>query len=355
MSTVRQLYRIVIPLGFAVVVTSGILIVLNSVSWADGPEQRPSNLTRTSSDRQTNAQLASESADRATKPALSERRRQHVRQLIQSLLPQKEIAGLDIWVDEFADLPDDEIRFMVTQSSILQQDSLLPALPGQLDGTGFGSQPMIHFDSPNRIPMGRSADIHHDNTGEGDAAARVALQNLRSTMTVGYREQLRLNIASAGKRAGLTPMTVHSMAVGEVVTTGNPLHLAIRTAGAVFFLLDNGQLTRNGSFQRNVAGQLGLTSEDEFIPLSDSPLVPDAADWRVDRGGQVVLKSDSTVLGSITTVQVTDPTLLTTEDGVYFRIDSATTVLADAELLRGQLELSNVDVARNRNLIEARR
>ena len=160
MSTARQLYGIAIPLAVSMVVTSGLFFTLNSASLADRPAKQTSDPAESSGDHQTTTQPISEAVELPSKTVPSERRRQQVRQLIQSLLPDREIAGLDIWVDQFADLPDDEIRFMVTQSSILQSDSLLPAMSGQKEDVSFGSQPMLHFDSPSRVFPGRSSPLH---------------------------------------------------------------------------------------------------------------------------------------------------------------------------------------------------
>lgn len=280
-------------------------------------------------------------------PTVSKERREHVRRIIQRIRPNADADTVDIWIEQFASLPDGNIEFLVSQSSLLKGASSLPSILGDSSESSSDHSESDSTLTPDDLMIQPAA-----MTGTAKSHSIVS-RNLANAMTVGYREELEIRAASASVASGLKRFAVFHHGTGTTVVTGSPLHLAIQTSGAVFFQLEDGRLTRNGMFSRLSDGRIGITEGSSVVALKDSPIVTTQA--------AVEIRPDGTVLeagkriGRIAIAMVQQPELLVSTDGVYFRTDADVVTATEVELQSGALELSNVDVPRNRYLQFAQR
>ncbi len=280
-------------------------------------------------------------------PRIGKERRDHVRRIIKKVRPEADEDAIDIWVEEFASLPDGNIEFLVSQSSLLKGGIELPAILGDsVDGSNNSSEPEAS-QSPTELMI-------QPATLSGSAKSdEVITRNLKNVMTIGYREELELKAASVSTTSGLTRLPVFHHGTGPSVVTGSPFHLAIQTAGSVFFQLEDGRLTRNGMFSRLSDGRIGITDGSSEVALKDAPVVKSPAGIQIRPDG-IVLEAERRI-GRIAIVAVLQPELLNSQDGVYFEAKGEVGAATEVELRVGALELSNVDVPRNRYLQFAQR
>ena len=135
---------------------------------------------------------------------------------------------------------------------------------------------------------------------------------------------------------------------GTLVTTGNPLDLAINGPG--FFAVDSptGPLyTRNGNFHIGPAGQI-QTQDGSTLrvrtpdgrPLKLDPAKP------VEIGVGGIIRQEGQTLGSIETFGIENANAISKRGNTYFQwLDAAPPKLSTAEIRQGAIENSNVPVA----------
>jgi|GEM_PF-6742414 len=280
-------------------------------------------------------------------PTVSKERREHVRRIIQRIRPNADPDTVDIWIEQFASLPDGNIEFLVSQSSLLKGASSLPSILGASSEWSSGL-------SVSDSTLASDDLMIQPATMSGTAKSHsIVSRNLANAMTVGYREELELKAASASVVSGLKRFAIFHHGTGPTVVTGGPLHLAIQTPGAVFFQLEDGRLTRNGMFSRLSDGRIGITEGSSVVALKDSPIVKTQADIEIRPDGTVIEAGKR--IGRIAFATVQQPERLASTDGVYFRTKANVVTATEVELQSGALELSNVDVPRNRYLQFAQR
>ncbi len=308
---------------------------------ADIPEHAPptlSLLTSQTVDPQPIAVPAEQSSDRSTPAAGSpaaRQRRAEVRRLLKQLCPDLSADVIEVWVEEYAGLPDDDIRFLVSQSPLLSRSTNVPLM----------------FTLPGRAP---EPQLPNDRTPSDPFAAvsATARHNLNNLTTPGYREEIILTIP--GPSTAIEPgSAVRSFRTGEIIETGFPFHLAIETPGRVFFVLDNGLLTRSGLFVKHPDGRLVWSHPSSGFVLKNCPVIPDGLDCTIDSTGRVIGRGGQDH-GRIPVVRVTGSASLHTEDGVFFKLQNAAGIVPDENVVirSGCLELSNVNVERNRSLLQ---
>ena len=259
----------------------------------------------------------------------SDARSSEVRALLQKLKPRANDETIDLWTDQFAQMSDNDIRFLVSQSTLMTSEEQLPDIRSQPVFQGFSS---LFGGSP---------------VSEA-AAPEMAGVNLERISTVGYRQVLTVQVTDNG-----APEHIRDFSVGPTIVTGNPLHIALRTAGRVFFELEDGRLTRNGSFERMADGHLGQIVNGSVTPLKSSPQIPNSVDevkFYSIRDRQT-LSAPRTAAFTLPVVRVPFSVELTTNDGVYFTANGLDRVPVQAEFTQGSLELSNTDILRNQQLI----
>jgi len=316
-----------------------LLAVPTPAEHADSsPEQDEASSDREFQHRQhETSAVASEKPESATVTQLTEKRREHVRQLVRQLRPQHSEPAIEVWVEEFGNLSDDEISFLLNQSAMF----------GEM-GIASITSSATSVELPVVAPAPALSDAQmRDPRGE------TARTNLKNSMTIGYRDQLELNFLSAGETPTPQRVSLRRLTSGDVFGTNDPLHVALRTPGLVFFQLADGRLTRNGMFARMDDGHLGLQAGDAYVALQDSPVVPDHLRCEILSDGHVIAAGDSNPIGRIRVVSVERGDQLTTEDGVYFRTDEDVKRAEQFVLQPGALELSNVNVNQNRQVLSA--
>ena len=330
-----------------IVVALGILrtepVVGPVLAIASPPQETASEVSTDPEDFQPDAIAAtvpdSTTAEAVASAPIAKERSEQVRQLIRKLKPRQTKSAIDVWVKEFEHMGDDEIVFLMQQSTTLGSSNGLDVL-SSFESDGLISEPTFELPPLN-------SPIRPKNLPVADVLRR----NLQNTSTIGYRERLELKVLSAGRSADPVQVSLYQMNCGELILTGNPLHLALRNSGPVFFPLADGRLTRNGLFVRMDNGQLGLQAGEDSIALQDSPRLPSIEHWTISSDGQV-FDGGNEPIGTIAVVRVAKAEMLTTEDGVYFRTEAGVTPVDDFLLETGALELSNVDILRNRERLD---
>lgn len=285
--------------------------------------------------------VESEPRDPAELSETTDRRRHHVRQLIRRLRPQQPAPAIEVWVEQFGHLSDDDISFLINQSTLSGE-------AGSADAVFSAS----HIELPGAIPGGSPSVAE---TSGSDPRLDVVRTNLANTMTVGYRDQLVLNVLSAGDTPDPRQCSLWRLSAGEALQTYDPLHVALRTPGRLFFQLADGRLTRNGMFSRLDNGQLGLPAGETFVALRDSPVLPAGLHAEILPDGHVMADGHSHPLGRVRVVSVSRGDELSSGDGVYFRTRGTVQPAQQFELQSGAVELSNVDAGRNRQVLRALR
>ncbi|MCH2201991.1 MAG: hypothetical protein MK102_08470 [Fuerstiella sp.] len=266
---------------------------------------------------------------------VSQKRREHVRQLIRGLRPQESAAAIEVWVDEFEHTSDDEIIFLMNQSGRLGSIIVSPLSSSMVTSkTGL-------------------APLPSDEAGSRDLQIHSVRTNLDNIMTVGYRERLDITVISAVPSSDSQRISMRRLTCGNVFMTGDPLHVALRTAGLVFFQLADGRLTRNGMFVRTNDGRLGLKAGDGFVAIQDSPIFPADVQCSIAGDGRILDRGSSRSFGEIRVVTADRADELSTNDGVYFTTSSEVRPAENFELQSEAFELSNVDVKHNQQILES--
>lgn len=320
-------------------VTAIVFVVAAFVILRVEPAVRPLLAIAPPADDAISVEQVFHAIEPAVPAPVSDERREQVRQLLRHLKPKQSESTIEVWVDEFCEMSDDEISFLVTQS-------------GMLAGVSGGS--VLSDSIPGGLGLKMETELNHRNVaaGQEERQSAIARHNFKNIMTIGHRGQVELTVVPADKKADPEQIAIYRLSCGDVVVTGNRLHIALRTPGAVFFQLSDGRLTRNGRFTRLATGKLGLAGGGESVALQDSPTLPADEFWSISRDGRVLVGGDSAnSLGKIRVVRVTQPEQLTSEDGVYFRTESSVISVEDVQLQAEALELSNVDVIRNQQLL----
>lgn len=194
---------------------------------------------------------------------------------------------------------------------------------------------------------------------------QAVANNIANANTTGYRAEGLLfseyvrdlgrgapSLSMAAARVRLT-----DFAQGALAQTGGAFDLAIEGEGFFLVATPAGQrLTRAGHFTPNENGDLVTAEGYPVLDAGGAPVfVPTGA-------GQVAISPDGTIsaggqpVGQIGLVRPVDPLSLLREDGVRFRADAGWEPAADARMMQGFLEESNVDSVRQiTRMIEVQR
>lgn len=137
--------------------------------------------------------------------------------------------------------------------------------------------------------------------------------------------------------------TVRDLDPGPITTTGNPLDLAIEGEG--YFVVgtpEGDRYTRSGQFRLNDAGEVVTAAGQPVLDDGGAPLAvpPESGALSVARDGTV--SSAEGVLGRIDIVTFEDEQALEKAGGGLYRTDQPPVPAADARLVQGALEGSNV-------------
>lgn len=144
---------------------------------------------------------------------------------------------------------------------------------------------------------------------------------------------------------------------GALGATGGTFDLAIEGAG--YFLIgtpDGERLTRAGSFTPNENGDLVTAQGFAVLDAGGAPVFVPTGAGAVGIAPDGTISADGQPVGQIGLVVPRDPAAMTRGDGVLFRADAGWEPAAEARVLQGFLEDSNVDpVIQVARMIEVQR
>ncbi len=183
--------------------------------------------------------------------------------------------------------------------------------------------------------------------------------NLANAATAGYKKDgesysLYMSEVAAGEGAEADPVTAvlpvierrwTDFSQGTLVTTGNPLDLALSGEGFFTVAGAGGQLyTRNGSFHVSANGYLE-TSEGYRVQTAGGGNI------QVNARDPVEIAADGTVsqkglsLGKVAIVRFAEPGGLVKTAGAYYSSQDAPIPAGNTEVVQGRTEGSNVNTA----------
>ncbi|NLM37588.1 MAG: flagellar hook-basal body protein [Firmicutes bacterium] len=181
--------------------------------------------------------------------------------------------------------------------------------------------------------------------------------NLANIDTIGYKKDEMIGASfqaelyyALDRRSiqpiGFAPLGVETdqvythLGTGNILTTGNPLDVAI--IGAGYFVVDNGvnqALTRNGHFTRNAQGYL-VNDDGELVLGENGPI---RLDGPVEIGADGVILANGHVVDRLLVVIPANEAFLVKQGHNRFLYDGAWTRLETAVVEQGALENSNVN------------
>jgi flagellar basal-body rod protein FlgF len=137
--------------------------------------------------------------------------------------------------------------------------------------------------------------------------------------------------------------TWREQAPGPVQRTGNPLDLAISSAGWFSVSTSRGiRLTRDGRFGLMPDGTIADAAGDALLDTTGNPIRIAPTDTNLTIAGDGSLSSENGQIAQIGIVQPDDPTQLAAEGGTRFRADTPTSPVTQPKIVQGAIEGSNV-------------
>lgn len=180
---------------------------------------------------------------------------------------------------------------------------------------------------------------------------QVVAHNIANISTTGFRREgvvFAEHVADLGREEEELSMAhAHARSIdmtqGGLVRTGGSFDFAIQGEG--FFLLDTPRgerLTRAGSFTPNAAGELVSPEGHRLLGAGGAAVLvpPQARDVVLAQDG--TLSADGEPVAQIGLVRPTAPETLVREAGTLFATEAETEPVADAVLVQGYVEESNV-------------
>jgi flagellar basal-body rod protein FlgF len=192
----------------------------------------------------------------------------------------------------------------------------------------------------------------------------VVAQNLANVNTPGYKaERIRFETVwePAGPPGRLAFVQevgrLRDMTDGPLAPTGNPLDFAI--SGDGFFTVatpDGPAYARSGRFRLDPEGTIVTSTGQPLLDENGSPVTVPAGSSRVELASDGTLSVESGPFARLQIVTFADPARLERIGDGLFRTDQSPQPSADARLVQGMLEGSNVQpVAELTRLIDTTR
>ncbi len=180
-------------------------------------------------------------------------------------------------------------------------------------------------------------------------------QELMMRREMGTLEQLGNGIHATSAIVGETVPLFHS---GLIDPTGRNMDIAIDGAGFFNILTPTGEtnLTRNGNFDVDEAGNLTLPNDGLVLGVDGQPINVGTADFIVSSDGTVFSGEGENVGQIAITAPLDGEPVLRLANGMFAMPAGAETQVPQFELRQGNLERSNVDMNQEMtNLISAQR
>lgn len=175
--------------------------------------------------------------------------------------------------------------------------------------------------------------------------------NLANVDTAGYKKEtitfweMLFTAADNRDRVGKALKPLISQTQGPMITTSNPLDLAINGAG--FFQVqtaDGVRYTRNGNFTLNSEGQ--LSTHDGSLVLGDGgPITLENENVQIGRDGQITANGQA--VNQLSLINFDDLNSLEKDGKTFFRLKDANALAIPVDtpnIQQGYLEGANVSV-----------
>lgn len=316
---------------------------------AESPNENDSNSISFVSHANASENAEQRSAEFIEKGTPNLGHRTEIRNLILQHFPNTDASVADVWVETYADMSLDEVRFILEQK---QQSS-------NEIGNGFSVSSLAHgvetAPSPSESNQQTSVLIQMVNT------------NLRCAYSIGYRRTVVLpevvshcESKTTAKSLGVLATCFRSFESGALIATPIATYVALTNEDSMMFCLEGNRLTRRGDFQLLPDRRLGIvTSGEQMASAESTPLPDDATDVQILQNGRIQFRNAAGVTGDagrIAVCSVTDLAQLQSDDGVFFTAsdDGNISPCADASafLRPKSLEQSNVDRSYENSLLE---
>jgi flagellar basal-body rod protein FlgF len=138
-------------------------------------------------------------------------------------------------------------------------------------------------------------------------------------------------------------LAVHDMSNGELVTTGNPLDVALDGDGYFVVSTPAGErYTRNGSMGRDDSGRLVTSSGNPVLDESGGEIQLSAEETQLTIARDGTISTEQGVRGRIGVVKFQNPQELTLEGDSLWASLQTPEPATDARVMQGMVEQSNV-------------
>ncbi len=273
------------------------------------------------------------------KDPLAEAKLKELRRIVADEMPNASSEEADIWTEEFRDLPEDAVRFLLRQKI----------------KSGAGEQttksPLVQVPSP-------PAELAAPSTDMLSKAIGIVSANLMNTKTVGYRRRI---VEFAGTESAATIAEVRTdIVAGQRVSTGGTLDLALESG---YFAVTEGQsryFTRVGRFAL-IDGRIGLLIGTRTLLVEGVREIPaEATAIAIADDGAVtaVTREKDVEVGRVAVFEFLDASRLQRADGCLL-VESAASgtgsPVASPVVKQGWLEQSNVNGPEEQRLLDTLR
>ncbi len=261
-----------------------------------------------------------------------------LRRIVKEEMPGASADEVKIWTDEFKDLPEDAVRFLLKQK---RQSDGIPSIvipdPAQ--------QPAA-VDPPNSDSLAETLS----------RIKQITVRNLMNQHTFGYRRQ---SAEFFGTANGIRIAELRTRAVSpKPVLTEQPFDFVPRNG--YFAVTEDGQtwFTKAGRFTADADGRLSLRIGDRSLLVDGLAALPEGTtSISVSDSGELMAKGtgDETSLGQFRVATFLDATRLNTEDGCLLTPTDASgppSFQKQPSVWQGGLEPSNVDSTEEQQLLE---
>ena len=184
----------------------------------------------------------------------------------------------------------------------------------------------------------------------------VTAANLANAGTPGFKaertlfadwidRQTDVDAPTGGRAVSFTQdrATYRIQAEGALSHTGNPLDLALGTAGYFSVQTPNGpRLTRAGHFGLQPDGTVGDSDGNPLLDTAGQPIRLSSTDTQIQVAGDGTVSSENGQLGKIGVVQPADPNRIQAQGNRLLVTDSPTTAVVMPHIVEGAVEDSNV-------------
>ncbi|MFK7820140.1 MAG: hypothetical protein AB8G99_15570 [Planctomycetaceae bacterium] len=264
------------------------------------------------------------------KDPLAETKLKELRRIVSEEMPGASDDKIQIWAEEFKDVPEQMVRFMLRQKRAND------------DGSTGALMPVLTRPKLEEPP----AAVHSADSLDAIKQARAAvIKNLLNVETVGHRSQI---VEFAATPLGVqVAETRFLMTKGSVRHTDRPLDVMIEEGFFVVTADDRSYFTRAGRFMMNAERQLVLrVGQTEYTLAGLEPVPATASDIKVSSEGAITATTadGSAAIGQIKVARFLDSSRMASNGDCLFA-ETAQSGSAQFDfkpvISQGVLELSN--------------